>query len=313
MITNDKGLALAGLWTKPQFTDLDGLKERIEKLETVHVEKLFREKAEVNQYGANIVDYGEVQEFIAIVGDESDRVYSTPTNSYSIVQHSEAMGSLAETLEIMNVPFSGSIHESNRGVLYGVLQLGEPIVIGDEEFVNALEVRNSYNCGMSFGGSTALIRTLCANGMIGVQGAYYEVFNKHTAGVQGAVANWRTAIMDKTANVDDLKKVIEENLSEKKSIRWNHLEAILRFTGMGKRNTEYIIDNFDELVPEVSKYGLNGWTVFNSITAFGSHRTKGNFNTNRNIIQKANKILYTPVDVMYLKGIQIIDKDNEKD
>jgi hypothetical protein len=291
MRTMNKGLAMSGMWTNPQFTDMGGMIRRMEDLETVHFEPVCRSNGR------------EVPKKVIVVGDKTDVEYCVPTKKYTIVQNIEVLVPLAVALDKMGVSFSGSILEAD-GTMYGFIQVGQPVEVGHETFRSCIEVHNSYNCELSFGGASALTRTMCMNGMIQVAGLCEKVKQRHMSCVSDAVNEWEKAIMANQTSPEKLQVLIDDNLA--KTIMWNQLEAVLMATGIGEMNTKKIMENIDALCPEIPSLGLNAWTTYNAITAFYSHRQKASIHTNREGIIKANALLERTPGELYLSGIKIM-------
>jgi hypothetical protein len=291
MRTMNKGLAMSGMWTNPQFKDMGGLVRRMEELEMVHFEPVYR--------GTGT----EVPKKVIVVGDKSDVAYCVPTKKYTIVQNLEVLVPLAIALDRMNVEFSGSILEAD-GTMYGFFQVGAPIEVGHETFRSCIEVHNSYNCELSFGGASALTRTLCMNGMIQVAGLCDKVKQRHMACVSDAVNEWEKAIMANQTSPEKLQVLINDNLA--KTILWSQLEAILMATGIGEMNTKRITEDIENLCPEIISLGLNAWTLYCAITGYYSHRQKASIHTNREGLIKANNLLERTPGEMYLSGIKIM-------
>lgn len=287
--------AMSQAWKNPQFADVEGFTEAIARTEDAEFAPIeVRGRAVPNRF--------------AVVGKDSGEPYGFASSRYKIVQNQEVLLPVAMAIQEAGIPVKGSIFEED-GVTRAVLMVGNPLHLMDSDYNMTITAYNSYNGELAFGGISGLVRLICSNGMMDLQGISAQIRQKHIMDFDDSVSKWVQFFAESSQMAIKIEPMVQKCLAEE--IHFGMLEPIYRGAGIGQRTAIEIVDSFDKLVPENLKYGVNKWTAGNALTAYYSHRTKGGYKTNREGLSVAGKFFDANLSQAYLDGVKIMQVEKE--
>jgi hypothetical protein len=282
-------VAIARAWKNPQYSTVEELADVVHGMENAVFEPLKR-------------DSGTVSNRFLIVGANSGRFYGWCTDKYRILQNEQAFGSLVNLLRAENIPVKGSMISPRPGEFRLVLVLGDEYQASDSPYKFVVQAVNSYNGGVSWGGLSAWIRAICENGMVSMKGLCGEIHHRHVMDESKREEQWHSFIDYSAHRVDGLEAVIQNASAQPV----HNLEAVLLGAGFGPRIAQDIIENMDVLVPEQIGRPITQWDAFNGLTKRFSNRTKGNYNTNMELLAQASRMLEHSVQELETVGLPLI-------
>jgi hypothetical protein len=291
-----RNTAISYGWRNPQFRDYDGFMKRICDCRQGRIEPLEHKGVQID---------GE----FAIVDKDSGQYYGHCKDRYVMVQNDQLLIPLAMALDKSNIPYSGSVKESN-GVMVADLLIGQPYALQDSPYAVHVTVINSYTTKIAFRGEISPMRLTCYNGMMGANGLCEMLRAKHIEGITDTVDAWLRLFDQSQSMFGGLSKVIDQGRNQQ--LTAGDLERVLRAIGIGSKTATYMLDNARRLCPEVNSEGYNGWTGYNIGTALFNHREQGTYANNIEGLKTMAKILVPNLRPLIELGESIIEAENTK-
>jgi hypothetical protein len=283
-----KSTAIAQAWKNPQFSTLEGMEYAVMNLEDAEFES-------VQVRGQTVPRY-------ALVGKNTGQFFGTCTDKYKIVQCRDAFSGLVDAIRETGLPVHGSVIKPTVGEIRLVVVVDRVISGLDGEYKLVIEAVNSYNGCVSWGAMSSILRVICANGMMKLQGITAEMHHRHVLQDEVVAEHWEHFYNNVTAQADNVNGVIARAMNQ--PVR--NLEAVYLGAGFGQNVAKWVIKDFESLVPESKTHTLTLLDAYHGLTNYFSNRTKGNYQTNRELLERASQMLEIPCETLEMKGLPLI-------
>lgn len=236
-----------------------------------------------------------------LVGERSGNLMGDVTHKYALLQDSDAIMPVVSALEQLNQPMFGHI-ERDGSITRLALAIGEAVQLNDSPYYATFTWENSFDGSRVQLFSSSPMRAICGNGMHDIAGVCFMERIKHLGESVKVIERIIRFFDEAQASVIKIVPIMEQADSEQ--IRFNHLEQVLRGSGLKKRDSEKIYDTLADANNDITK-----WTAYNGVTGHFSNRLKGNYETNLEGLRCGAKMLQTPTTDLYMAGQIIMDAE----
>jgi Domain of unknown function (DUF932). len=280
--------------------------------ETVHDEPIYKQ-TELLKESPEIIE-----KYKAIVGDQTEKVYSVMSQKYKAVQHGDILTAIANTSTDTGINVFGSVIDNN-GIMNTHATFADPdyhinvLEEQDDNVMMGIRIYNSHTGQTGFGAEIFGIRMVCCN-----YNAYGDVLGKihwkHYTETEQVTKSFNDLIKSYMSNVPVLQKKIETMKSEELTI--DEATAALYGISLVQSNVDAIIMNLTALNPEIQNEDkISTYELYNAGTAFISHKTAGDNTVNSNIVSSKNlsKLMIHKIDETINKGRKKIEILKEKE
>ncbi|MCL2333990.1 MAG: DUF932 domain-containing protein [Candidatus Methanoplasma sp.] len=265
------------------------------------------------------LNYSPSEDYRAIVGERSNKVYSIMSNKYNPVQHSKILEAMAQASEQTGINVFGSVSEAVGTMhAHGFFMSPEvkieeyaDRVMRDDPFMLGVRMYNSHNGKTGFGAEVFGIRMVCFN---------YNAFGfslgkigwKHNVKKDNIIDGFGNVMgkaLDQVPNLAD--HLAKMNLE---AIDIDEATALLYGISLSPTQADTIVENIEALNPDVKdKKKLKVYDLYNAATAYTSHRPGSErLDGSIDISHKIEKLMLEDTDILYAKGVRIIEKIEEQ-
>jgi hypothetical protein len=284
----------------PQFSNAREMEQAINGLEPAEV------VIPLNPEGR------EEPEFRMVRNARTKAAYGMVSPKYRLIQDFEVLVPFYDVLTEEDLKPQGFFHQARNGNLHGAVFFEAPktkakVRVGDVVSFG-LKVFNGKNGWMGYGAKGIANRLACMNGMTSAH--YFGGFSTiHLKDKEEGIRNFSFAVKNLLEGIPNYVK--DAHRASETPIKQEVAVELLSGAGVRVAVAEDIIAEMPILIPDLVGQGLNGWTLHNAITAYGSHnkRSPEGFET---ISRQAERLLKVEdYEEMILLGRERMKEERE--
>ena len=253
----------------------------------------------------------------AIVGNNTKKIYAIMTNHYNIVQHSEILEALAYASEETGINVFGKVNDYEgrmhaHGFFADPSYTVEVLDKQDDPFMLGVRVYNSHNGQTGFGAEIFGIRRICFN-YSAWGDSMGKIGWKHNVRKDDVVTGFAKVIRDSMDKVPVLANRMAKMNDE--AVNIDEATAILYGISLTPFQANSITGNIQGLNPEIKDpKKIKVYDLYNAATAYVSYRpiSEERVDGSVDISHKIEKLMIDNTEILYARGVKIIDKINEK-
>lgn len=225
----------------------------------------------------------------AVINETTGKVACIAGKNYKIIQHRDAVESVLNALNNLNLPYTGHIMNGGNKVIVDIDFPKEQLKLEKvgEEFMAGISIVNSYDRTTGLSILPRMKRLACMNGMT-VNLFYHSFHVKHTYAMTADIAVAAQKVINQMANSNaNFKQFVEDSIGD--SIAFERTKLILNALIPVKKHRMKINEI---LAPDAEKGYLTRWDLYNAITNYATHNDIA-VSVNEFLQKKAQKVLKT--------------------
>jgi hypothetical protein len=185
------------------------------------------------------------------------------TSKYKLIQHNEAIKSVIEVLNNLNLTGTGILRDFGDKIVLEFLFKDKTIEDGEEGIHLGFRIINSYDMSYSLFGELFAYRVACSNGMVLGKAIKDVGFRRLHYGEVDVKKIMREFLVQAINSEDKLKMLVSKAMKD--TYEWQLAEEILTKLIYIKKYREKIIELLQ------NKANLTRWDVYNAITQTATH------------------------------------------
>ena len=292
------------LLSRPQFTNLDGMKKLLPTLDYV---------AKTNVWvGEKLEQATKDENHLALISVKSNKIYNYCSLKYTPVQDEDVFRPLVEAAELSNLTPIGRFDGIGTGMTHGHVVFANPefkirlLEDYDDYIMLGLKVTNSYDKMSSVNIEVFGVRTVCVNYNLWGD-LFSSILQKHV-GIdrESLIHTIETALDEMVKKSPVVSRQIQKARDD--LVIEADVPDLLWAINLPKRSIDEIISRPSYYCREMDALGLNKWTLYNAVTAYitwGKQRSGDQLNTTIRQTKEA-------VDLLTMAQSDLIKKGREK-
>jgi hypothetical protein len=242
------------------------------------------------------------EKHFAVWNESKEKVSAIVSDEYKLVQHQHLINEVTNALLNLNLKTKVDVKDGGDVLFADITFTDSKIdVKKGEEFFVSIRVINSYNKQTGIMILPRLVRLVCSNGAI-MDAVWKKSFNiAHTNKLAENFTEIIPVMIKEMVEHNDHFKALVERCMED-SVEWEVAQRIIQKLIQTEKHRDAIF-NILEKLKEDNRVSI--WSIYNSVTDYCSHSDALSPNVERNLQNKAQEILTTPLEKLI--PVQIIE------